>query len=330
MAYSPAGMLSTSAGLSHIHTVLYRKKALDRLQTKFVFGDVCQDDTLEKNSGQVVQWYRYNNLSASTTVKSEGTVGTSLTYSSNIIQASVSQYADFITVSDLNMATSIAPELQNAAELLGERGGLSVDTMTRKVIDAEHGQVAWTMVSPDSYLKVQDIRGMAKSLQAVNVQPFDDGEFLCIVHPFVSYDLINDPAAGGLADIFKHTSPEKGALVSAEDRGVVCHVAGTKVIESTNVANPSTGVYRGYFFGKGGIGKVGLAGKAPSNVKDPKKQRFNVAVRTLGEVSAADPEGVIGGLTSYNFVFVPVVLEGPAGIGGTYRFKSFNPESSIG
>lgn len=330
MAYSPAGNLSTSSGLSHVNTVLYKKKALDRLTKKFVFGEACMDDSMEQNNGRIAQWYRLNNLTASSTPTTEGTIGTSLTYTSNVLQATLSQYSDFITVSDLNMQTSIAPELQNAGELLGYRGGLSVDTMTRKVIDAEHNAVAWTMTGASSYLRVQDIRGMGKSLQAVDVEPFENGEFLAIIHPFVSYDLINDPAVGGLADTFKYTNPTGSALVKGEDRGVVTHIAQTKVIESTNVATASGSIYRGYFFGNGGIGKVALSGKGPASVKDPKKQRFNVNVVPAKGPDLADPEGVIGGFVSYNFKFVPVIMEGPAGIAGTYRFKTFNAVSSIG
>lgn len=329
MAYQPAGNLTSSAGLPHASTILYKKKALDRLQKKFVFGDVCMDDTLEKQSGRIVQWYRYNNMTAGTTPTVEGTVGTSLTMSSNTVQAAVSQFSDFITISDMLAATSIAPELDNASDLIGYRGGLSVDTMTRRIIDLEAANTAWTLTSANSYLRLSDIRGSVKAMQGVDVQPFENQHFLTITHPYCSYDLINDPAAGGLADVFKYTNPDKAALVSVEDRGTVCFAGGSKVIESTNVATPGGGVYRTYVFGKGGIGKVNLSGKAPGKVRDPRTQRFNVTMKTISEPSLADPEGLIGGFASYNFAFVPVILEGPAGIGGTFRFKTMETKSSI-
>jgi N4-gp56 family major capsid protein len=328
--YNPAGNLSHSAGLPHASAILHRKKALSRLGKKFVFGEACMDDTLEKQSGRIVQWYRLNNLSAGTTPTVEGTSGTGLNYTSNIVQAAISQFSDFITVSDMLVATSIAPELQNAAEVLGYRGGLSVDTMTRRVIDNEQVATAHTLSSANGYLRVSDISAMAKGLQAVDVEPFANNDFLMIIHPFVSYDLINDPAAGGLRDTFKYTNPGSSPMVKGEDRGVVCHIAQTKVIESTNVATPGGGVYRSYFFGDGGIGKVNLSGMAPSKVKDPSKQRFNVTMKPIAEPTLADPEGVIGGFASYKFAFVPVVLEGPAGIAGTYRFKTAETKSSIG
>jgi hypothetical protein len=63
-------------------------------------------------------------------------------------------------------------------------------------------------------------------------------------------------------------------------------------------------------------------------VTDPKRQRFNINV-IKGEKNIYDPEGVIGAAVSYNYVFTAVVLEGPAGIGGTYRFKTLEAPSSI-
>jgi N4-gp56 family major capsid protein len=328
--YNPAGNLSSSAGLPHASAILYRKKALSRLTKKFVFGEPCMDDTLEKQSGRIVQWYRLNNLSAASTPTTEGTSGTGLTYTSNVIQAAISQFSDFMTVSDMLAATSIAPELQNAADLLGYRAGYSVDTMTRRVIDNEAAATTLTLSSANSYLRVSDISAGVKGLQAVDVEPFSNNDFFMIIHPFVSYDLINDPAAGGLRDPFKYTNPGSSPMVKGEDRGVVCHIAQTKVVESTNVATPGSGVYRSYLFGEGGIGKVSLSGQAPSKVKDPKTQRFNVTMKAISEPSLPDPEGVIGGFASYKFSFVPVILEGPAGIAGTYRFKTLETKSSIG
>lgn len=330
MAYTPAGNLTTSAGLAHVNVVSARKKGLDHLMKKFVFRMAAENDTLEKQSGKTVQWYRTNLLGPATTPTTEGTVGTSLNYTSNILQATISQFSDFMTVSDLLLETSIAPELDNAALTLSYRAAYSVDKMTRLVIDAEHPFTSFTPTNPAGYARVDDFRAMRSGLQAVDVEPMADSEFLAIIHPFVTYDLTSDPSANGLADIYKFTNPQGGALIRMEDRGVVTHVAGAKIIESTNVATPAASTYRTYFFGKGGIGIVNLAGEGPSDVRDPKKQRFKIVAKQISEPSLPDPEGVIGGFVSYNFKFVPVVLEGPAGIAGTYRFKTCNHVSSIG
>lgn len=330
MAYSPAGNLTTSAGLAHLQAILYRKKGLDRLEKTFVFRSATKKDMLERQSGRTVQWFRFSNFSANTTPTTEGTVGSSLSLTSKVVQATVSQYSAFITVSDLLESTAPDPIVSTAAELLGYQAGLSVDTMTRNVIDAESASTDQALLA--TYLRVADLRNSRHGLQAVDVQPFDDGEFLAFVHPYASYDLVNDPAAVGLADIFKYNTDVKSTpLVKYEDRGLVTHVAGCKVIETTNTKTGTSGgnnTYRAYVFGKDGIASVDLSGKAPSEVKDPKKQRFKINVIRGGN-QIADPEGLIGAAVSYNFATTTVVLDGPPGIGGTHRFKTLDPQSSI-
>jgi N4-gp56 family major capsid protein len=328
MAYSPATNLTTSAGLPHVQVTYYKKKALDRLQKKFLFRNACMSDMIPKQEGRTVQWFRYFNLSANTTPSAEGTVGTGISPTSRVVSATVSQYTAFLTISDFLADTAIDPLVENHADLLGYQAGLSVDTITRNVIDAESSSTNQTLLG--SYFRVADLRNARHALQAIDVQPMDDGNFYCILHPYVSYDLVNDPAASGLADIFKYnTNVKDSPLVQYEDRGTITTVAGCKVVESTNVYTQSApNKYRVYIFGKDGIGCVDLAGRGPSKVTDPKKQRFAVKV-IRPDASVADPEGVISAAVSYNFIFTAVVLDGPAGIGGVYRYKTLDAQSSI-
>ncbi len=331
MAYSPATNTSSSAGLGHLASVYYKKKGLDRLMKKFQFRGVCTDDMLPKASGKTVQFYRYSNFSANTTPTTEGTVGTGLSMTSKVLGATVSQYTSFITISDLVNLTAIDSQVAIASDLLGYQAGLSVDTMTRNVIDDQSSSANLSVIG--TYFRVADLRNHFTQLQAIDVEPFEDGNMYTILHPFVSYDIVNDPAAGGLADIFKFTAPEKSPLIKYEDRGVVTHVAGCKVVVSTNVKTGTSGsnnTYRVYTFGKGGVGCVDLEGKGPSNVVDPSKQRFKINVVNGGVPSIPDPEGVIGALVSYNFVFTSVILDGPAGIGGSFRYRITDAISTVG
>jgi N4-gp56 family major capsid protein len=327
MAYTPAGNTTGSASLAHLASVFYRKRGLDRLQKKFQFRQALTDDVLPKMSGRTIQWFRYSNLASSSTPTTEGAVGTSQSMTSKIVSATVSQYTSFITVSDLLQDTAIDPIVQNASELLGYQGGLTVDTITRTVIDGVYA--GCTLTAQGTYLKVADLRNARSQLQAVDVEPMSDGNFLAIAHPFSTYDIVNDPAAGGLADIRKYTNP--AVLNTYQDRGEITVVAGCRLIESTNVlitaGSPNT--YAMYVFGKDGVGGVDLEGRGPNKVVDPKKQRFKINV-IPGDLSVANPEGTIGAAVSYNFLYAVAVLEGPTGIGGSYRLREFRTASSIG
>lgn len=328
MAYTPAANLTTSATLPHLQSIFYKKTGLSRLLKKFVFRKACKKDSLAKASGRTVQWYRHVNLSAQPVPSTEGTVGTSQTIASRTVAATVSQYTAFITLSDLLVDTAIDPAVQNAADLLGYQAGLTVDTLTRTVIDNESTSTAQTLLG--TYIRVADIRNARHQLQAVDVQPFEDNEFQVYMHPFVSFDLVNDPAAGGLADIFKYNTNVSGTpLVKYEDRGLITHIAGCRIEECTNVKTSATPTYRVYVFGREGVGALDLEGRGPSNVTDPAKQAFKINT-IKGSPNVADPEGIIGAAVSYNFVFTTVVLDGPNGIGGTYRYKTLDAQSSIG
>lgn len=331
MAYSPAGNTTGSAGLAHLASVWYKRKALDRLQKKFQFRDACMDDVLPAASGKTIQWYRYTNLAASTTPTTEGTVGTSQVLTSKIVSATVSQYTSFITVSDLLKNTAIDPLVLNTSELLGYQGGLTVDTLTRTVIDASFS--GCSMTTQGAYTKTADLRNAVAQMTAVDVEPMDNGLFFVIAHPFTQYDIVNDPSAGGYADTWKYTDPSTTDLVQGQTmRGEMRKaIAGCRVITSTNVkvtaGSPNT--YRMYVFGKNAVGAVDLEGRGPNKVVDPTKQRFNVKVIQGGN-NIADPEGVIGAAVSYNFVYTVSILEGPAGIGGVFRMRQLDTVSSVG
>lgn len=333
MSYAPAVNLTTSAGLPHLQAILYKKRGLDILTKKFRFHEPCMKDTVDKQSGKTAQWYRYQNLAANTTVTTEGTIGTSLSVGTRVVQSTVSQYSAFINLSDFLVSTAIDPAVQNASERLGYQAGLSVDTITRNVFDAEDSGTNQALLSGTT-LKGADIRAAKHILSNRDVQPMDDGNFFVVMSPFVSFDLVNDPTVVGLADTFKYnTNVMNSPLVKYEDRGQVTVWGGCRVIESTNVKTASgPNTYKVYVFGKNGVGTIDLEGRGPQRIVDPAKERFAIRVIPGGPQNAtlADPEGVIGAAVSYNFIFSSVVLEGPAGIGGSYRFITLKPQSTLG
>jgi N4-gp56 family major capsid protein len=329
MAYAPAGNLTTSPGLAQYQAVYYKKTALDNLKKNFVFRSATTKDNIPKQSGRTVQWFRYNNFGATTAPSTEGSVGTSLTPTSNVIACTVAQYTNFISVSDFLKDTSLDPVMVSNSDLLGYKAGLSVDTITRNVIDAESGAAQSPLAT---YLTVADLRAARHSMVALDIKPFDDNQFFAVVHPFASFDLVNDAAAAGLADIFKYTAPKSTPLVSYAEKGeTLTSIAGCRVVESTNVytgTGPNT--YRVYVFGKGGVGSVDLEGRGPSNVTNPDTQRFSIKSVPYQGATGWDPEGVIGGSVSYNFIFAACVLQGPAGIGGPFRYRMIDVQSTLG
>src|SRR5579885_2574186 len=141
MAYSPASNLTTTGTLTHLATVWYNRQALENLKSKLQFWLMVDDTVLPKYSGKTVQWFRYTPFSANTTPQTEGTVGTGLSLTTVTVSATVSQYSDFLTVSDLLEATAIDPIVTNAAIELGYRAGLTCDNLIRNEMDANAASI---------------------------------------------------------------------------------------------------------------------------------------------------------------------------------------------
>ncbi len=329
MAYSPASMLSTNVGLAHTLNYYLTRKALDNLVTNTVFMKACEKFNLPKGNGKTLRMYRYNLLGTNTTANSsEGTVGTGLsTVSSRVVDCSIAQYDDFISWSDLHEFTDIANTAEEYTRLLSIRAAVSTDILVRTMFDNESSSTGVTLTGPAFQLK--DLMLFRTKLQATDVKPMDDGNFLVIMHPNITYDLQNDPTAGGLMDISKYTSLDNARLKKMEDRGYITTAAGCKVIESTNTYS-SGSTYRVYAFGNRCAGVVNLGDMGPTDgIEDPSSQRFKINVYKTNGVSIPDPTAVIGGFVSYKFYFGTVVLEGPAGIGGSYRFKTADAVATI-
>lgn len=331
MAYTPASNVSSAAYLAHLATVFYEKKALSKLQTKFIFNTLTTKSSVSTGVGKTIQFYRYTNLGANTTPKTpEGSVGSPIAMPpSKTVSITLSQYTDFLTVSDFLAKTAIDPIIQNAAEALGFRAGLTLDNLTKATFDTYSSSTNQALLG--TYLKAADFRNSRSQLQGVNVQYFEGGTFRAIAHPYVTFDLQNDPSINGLADTYKYTNPKMTTLVEMEDRGTVATIGGCTVMESTNVTKiaGTPNKWRVYVVGYEAIGSADLAGSGPSYIEDPSKQRFKINTHMGGNGGIWDPEGVIGAAVAYNFFFGTAVLEGPTGIGGQFRYRTIDAPSSI-
>lgn len=313
----PAGNTTLSAGFNHLATVYYKKTALDVLRQMNRFVELCEKDDIPQRSGKTVQWYRYNTFVANTVAHSEGTPGTSLAMGTTTISGTVSEYADFVSISTLLKETSISNEITAASDELGYRASISVDTITRAEFDsntsAEDDPIGATFTA-------QDVRAQVATLKASNVRPQDGGEFRAVIHPYITYDLQADNTAGGFIDLAKYASPEK--FMSGE----IGKIANTRILESTNVKTSGTApdvLYWCYIVGKGAVGAVDLVGSGPSKVTDPSRQAFRVNV-IPGGPSASDPEGVIGGYVSYRYVYLAQTLDTV-----TLRFRMVKANASL-
>jgi N4-gp56 family major capsid protein len=330
MAYSPASNLSTSSSLAHLATVYYDRKALKPLRKKFLFWKGVDNRVQPLKNGKTIQFFRYSQLGANTSTTSEGTVGTAIgPMTSGVVSATVAQYSDFMSFSDMLVDTAIDDVVAVGADQLGYRAGLTCDTIVRNEFD---GVAASVDVLPlGDYLSSADLANIRSRFAALDIQPPSGEYFPMICSPYNIYDLQHDPAVNGFADVVKQDSRNEGhntfytmggTSVAPKLRFNSC-----EVYESNNVTMVagSPNKYRCYFFGDEGIAAIDLAGRGPSRSMDQDSSKFSINVIKESGPSLANPEGKIRALASYNFVFVTKILDTT-----NYRIRKIDAATSLG
>lgn len=304
MAYAPAGSTTQTPSLQHQAGVtFYDRKGLTRLMANFYMLQVGTPKPLPMNSGKTIQMFRFSLPGSNTVPAAEGVIPNPVPQASNVITSTVEQYSDFMSSSALLNDTDINDTATQMIEDLSYRAALSADTIFRIEVDSNTSALVPTL---GANLSAADFKAQTTLLKGLNVRTYADGNFMSIVHPYVTYDVISDNTAGGFIDASKYTRPD--AVLNGE----LGKLGNCKIMESTNVgtngaAAPST-LYNSYIFGAESMGQVDLAGRGPDKVVDPANERFKVNV-IKGGASAADPTGEIGTYVSYRFVFAAKTLD---------------------
>ena len=305
--YAPAGNTTGTAGLAHLATVWYNRRALTTLRKHTHFHRAGKNDDLPLQNGKTVQWFRPTEFGVNITATTEGSPGTSLEMATSTISATVSQFSDYITLSDFLVATDIVNTTQMATDRLSYRASLTVDTLIRNEIDAN--ATAQTLIG--DVLSAFDLAKTDAIFKGGDVQTMENGYFKCFSHPYVLYDLKNDPQAGGFQDLSKYIASLQQANIKTPDRGLIGHIHNCEIWETSNSlqTSGSPNQWRTYILGQEALGLVRLSGLGPKYISDPDKERFNVwTVKNDGQ-QIADIERKIAYGCAYKFIFAPKTLD---------------------
>jgi N4-gp56 family major capsid protein len=326
MAYAPVANTSTSSQFTHLASVYYDRTALKPLRKQFLFWVGVDDRVMPLKNGKTVQFYRYGNLGVNTSTTSEGTVGTPISMAgTTTVSATVAQYSDFTSLSDMLVDTAIDGDIVAvASDQLGYRAGLTFDTILRNEVDSVAASIDVSLLG--DYFTTADLANIRHRMKGLDIKGFKNGMFPTIVHPYISYDLIHDPQVGGFMDVNKN-GPQSAKLQNLPETGPLVTSNNCQVYESTNVTvtSGSPNTYRCYFFGQEGVAAIDLAGRGPTRTKDQDQTQFRVHVERNAAKSIANPEGKIRAFCSYNVVFVAKILDTV-----NYRLRKIDAPTSLG
>ena len=320
--FSPTSMVSGNTPQAAL-TTHYNKNFVENLKAKTVHLRLCTRVPMPAHAGQVFRQFMIQPLTANTTQTTEGTVGSGISVSINYQDYQLGQWADFLNISDKAFITSISDDLINYEKELAYRAALGIDDLVMAYFDylrtLDSKTANQDVLTGNYQLTKQQIEQVPFSLEGQNVLPMDLGYYCGKIHPFFIGDLLAlDNSNNSIVDILKHT-PE-GLLKLEElpdgpdgDEVRYIELCGARWMKSTNctqttgsqspvsTASGLTAV-RTYIAGKDAMVAIKLDRPDRTQVDDGDYRNMRLWRGEYKMGSPADPAGVVGAGTSYNFI----------------------------
>ena len=197
----------------------YEKRLLDLAEPKLVHNQFGDKYPIPKGGGKTIEFRKYDSLGKATTPITEGVTPDGNNLNVTTLTATISQYGDWIQLSDLLDLTAIDNNVVQATKLLGSQAGRTLDTITRDVLAGGTNVIYAPKVAADgaetavtsragldatAKISVDLIFKAAAQLEGMNADPIDDS-FVAIIHPYVAYDLMR---CDEWIDAHKYATPD--------------------------------------------------------------------------------------------------------------------------
>ena len=294
-------------GLSVEMKTFYDMTLIDEAQANLVHDQFAQKRPIPQGSGKTIEFRKFASLPKALTPLTEGVTpdGKSLTVTA--ITATVAQYGDYITQSDVLELTALDNTILEATKLLGRQAGLTLDTITRNVLQSGTNVTYCPKVAADGtetavtsrsgldstcQLTVKVIQQVVAKLRAQNA-PTINGKYVAIIHPYVAYDLMRDPE---WQEAHKYAKPEN--LYEGE----IGEMAGVRFVQTTEAKIYDGGVFGSLFMGDSAYGVTEITGgglqtivkqKGSAGTADPLDQRSSVGWKAIKTAELLIPNYIV-------------------------------------
>ena len=281
-------------GLSPEMKTFYDMTLIDEATSNLVHDQFGQKRPIPKNGGKTIEFRKFAPLAKATTPLTEGVTPDGKSLSVSTITASVNQYGDYITQSDVLELTSLDNTILEATKLLGRQAGVTLDTIVRDVLQSgtnvtycpkvadgvETAVTSRSALDATSQLTVKVIQQVVAKLRGQNA-PTINGKYVAIIHPYVAYDLMRDPE---WIDAHKYAKPDN--LYEGE----IGEIAGVRFVQTTEAKIYDGGVFGTLIFGDGAYGVTEITGgglqtivkqKGSAGTADPLDQRSSVGWKAI-------------------------------------------------
>ena len=273
----------------------YDMTLIDEAQANLVHDQFGQKRPIPQGSGKTIEFRKFAPLAKATTPLTEGVTPDGKSLAVSTITATVAQYGDYITQSDVLELTALDNTILEATKLLGRQAGLTLDTVVRNVLQSGTNVTYCPKVAADGsetavtsranldetcQLTVKVIQQVVAKLRGQNA-PTIGGKYVAIIHPYVAYDLMRDPE---WIDAHKYAKPDN--LYEGE----IGEIAGVRFVQTTEAKIYEGGVFGTLILGEGAYGVTDITGgglqtivkqKGSAGTADPLDQRSSVGWKAI-------------------------------------------------
>ena len=285
--------VTTDSALSAENKTFYDKALIQEATPNLIHDQFGQKRPIPKNGGKKIEFRKYASMPKALTPLTEGVTPDGRKLSVTTVEAEVSQYGDFVCLSDVLDLTAIDNNALEATRVMGRQAGMTLDTVTRNVLQsgtnvyycppvAEDGTVGAQpedrmQLTKDCKLTVGVVKRVASLMKAANA-PKINGHYVCILHPYAAYDLMNDPK---WEQMHQYCKPEEMY------EGEIGRIAGVRFVESSEAA-VYTGAENDCPEGLAVFGCLFIADGA-YGVTEVTGGGLQTIIKQLGSAGSADP-----------------------------------------
>lgn len=226
----PNTQTTGSDGMSPEMKTFYTDTLIDIAGPELVHDQFADKYPIPKNGGKTIEFRKYDNLKPALTPLIEGVTPDGNSLNVSTLTATVDQYGDYVTLSDILTMTAIDNNVVQATKKLGSQAGLTLDCITRDVICGgtnvfyAGGHTSRADLTVNDKLERNIFFKAAAFLKKMHA-PKIDGSYVAIIHPDCSADIM---MSEGWIDIQKYKNPENIY------EGEIGKIGNIRFVESSN------------------------------------------------------------------------------------------------
>lgn len=245
----------------------YERKLIEYVKQNLLATRFGQRFSFQPNTGRTAVFTRFSPLSVSTTpLTDQATPAQGAGISSQQVQATINEYGNYIDLDEFTDITSFVPLVDVATDLLSYNAQQTLDKVAMEELTAGTNVLYAGGVSQRSgldgtkKLSKTEIRKAVNLLQRADIPPFQDGYYVCLLHPDKVLDLFTNEELIQLAT----------ARFEAVEKGMIGAFGGVKFYISTALpilsgaggGTPAADVYQSLVLGANAYGVVDLDSKS--------------------------------------------------------------------